>query len=206
MEINVGPASYRDGAWSDFRPKTVVYFEDRPVPDAVETKKNERPCFKNRTFIVKITPGDRLLRVERYASDQDKLEFAAEWKSYKEKHDKPVEGTPLEEWAAITKTMCLEMRAVNIHTVEQLASLSDSVVQKFMGGQMYRQKAQAFLKGQHSEDELKKELDETKKKMAEMQKQIEALTKGAETPAKKPGRPKKVKHGTDSPPVGNSSV
>jgi len=197
MEISVGQASYRSSSWEESKSKTIILFEERPVPDAVATKRDNAPRFKMRTYITKLTPGDRLLKVERYANDQDKIEFPAEWAAFQKKQEVPLQGTPIDAWPPLNRAQVMEMKAVNIFTVEQLADLSDAHVQKFMGGQMFRTKARDFIKASRSMTNT----EDLEKKVKELTEMVEQLKS-----AKKPGRPRKVKDGADTTTGGNGSM
>lgn len=193
MQISVGQASYRDDAWGESKNQTIVYFEDRPVPDGPKSKEQGHPCFKNRTFIIKITPGDRLLRVERPMRDEDKAEFPKQWEAYEKKQANTHTGWLLEQWPILTTIQVMEMKAQNIFTVEQLANISDAHTQKFMGAQIFRQKARDALKMAKDDSyvvNLKERLEKAEATIAEL------------TKPKKGGRPKKVADGANTPATG----
>jgi hypothetical protein len=62
----------------------------------------------------------------------------------------------LEVWPQMTVSMVADLKALKIHTVEQLADMSDSAAQQIMGNFSLRQKAKAFL------DLAKQDADNTK--------------------------------------------
>ena len=53
-------------------------------------------------------------------------------------------GTPIEEWALVSKSEALSLKSINIHTVDQLAAAPD-VALNWLGARDLRTKAQAFL-------------------------------------------------------------
>jgi len=73
-----------------------------------------------------------------------------------------------------------ELKATGITTVEQLAELSDTNAQKFMGSFQLRQKAQAFLEaaaGDAANSKLAAELEKRDVEIAALKAQMEQIIK-----------------------------
>ena len=140
---------------------TIVSFYDREVQDQFKTEQEGRPIFTMKCYIRKITPGDRLIEVDRKATKAEFMRFRAEYEMYLKGTTAPVVGTPLEAWAQITRAQVAEYKALNIFSVEQLAELPDAFGHNIMGFQGWKQKANAFLmaaKGQGEFDRMQTEL------------------------------------------------
>lgn len=78
----------------------------------------------------------------------------------------------------ISRSQAEELAFKNIKTVEQLAGVSDTLLQQFHGGGMLRQKAASFLERMKEEvtvDRLQDELASRDVMLAQMQKQIDEL-------------------------------
>ena len=111
-----------------------------------ESEKQGRPVYKDVPFIKIVVPGDVNNIIERKANDQDKLKFPKAWARFEASEAEGQEGTPLEQWPQMSRSMVKECKYFEIHTVEQLANLSDINVSKMGLGYMdLRNKAKAYL-------------------------------------------------------------
>ena len=165
----------------------LVKFYMHPRYNEAKTKKAGRPIFEELPYIEIMTPGNKDHIVRRPASDMDKNRFAEHWRKFEAKEEQEgVEGTLLEEWPGIRRSQALELKHLNIVTVEQLAAVSDSNAQGVMGISFLKEKANKFL-------ETSKDVA-TQEKLDEMQAKYDALCarmdEEPEAP-KKRGRPKK---------------
>lgn len=196
MEVNVSQAQ-----WSSMQNpgqptmrQTMITFYDREVQNHFKSEQEGRPIFEMKCYIRKIPPGDKLLEIDRKATKQDFIRYPREYEMYQKYATTPVEGTPLEAWAQITRAQVAEYKALNIFTVEQLANLPDGYGHKIMGFQNWKQKAQSFLmasKGQSEFDRLQTELkkrDEEIERMkvnenasAQLMKDLQARLEALET-------------------------
>lgn len=208
MEVNVSNAAWTQQT-NPGQPgvrQTMVSFYDREVQNQFKSEQEGRPIFEMKCYIKKIPPGDKLLEIDRKATKQDFLRYPQQYDMYLKHQTTPVNGTPLEAWAQITRAQVAEYKALNIFTVEQLAELPDGYGHKIMGFQNWKQKAQAFLmaaKGQGEFDRLQTELrkrDEeiermkanenaTADLMKNLQERLEAIEGGKRG---RPGRPRKA--------------
>lgn len=171
-------------------PKTgvLVMFYDREEQDMKRTEAEGRACYKMRTYIRKVVPGDNLVNIDRPLRDSDKYEFPAEWQRYQSKSDK-VEGTPIEQWPILNRAQVAEFKALNINAVEQFLSMPDGHGSKIMGFNMLKQKAREFLHWRQESakvEEIKAKDAEKDAKIADLEARLAAL----EAPRR--GRPRKV--------------
>lgn len=116
----------------------------------------------------------------------DPLRFPNAWARFTKKNEKVKHGWAIEEWGAIPRSFAESLKAMNIHTVEALAELSDSAAHGFMGGLKFRNLAKAALDDQKvlelasaEQERANKATEENrvlKEQMLAMQAQIDALT------------------------------
>lgn len=170
---------------------TVKYGNDESTYPvfSVEAQKDEeasiaegREIFKDVEWITIHFAGDNLKKVSRPATDEDKMRFPRHYEAFKSQGIQLQEGTPLTEWSLVSKAMALNLKSMNIHTVEQLAACSDGNL-GFMGGRELQKKAIAWLenaKGNGAISQLQSENEELKRNLQAMQKQIDALAKKPE--------------------------
>lgn len=154
-----------------------------------ESEKAGRPVFRDVPFIKILVPGDTSNIIERKATKDDELKFPKAWARFKAQESESVEGMPLEQWPQVTRSLLKELKYFEVHTVEQLAGLSDGQIAKLgMGFTEYRNKAKAFLAaaaGTADATAQAAENERLRSQMADLQEQIAALSKP------KVGRPAK---------------
>ena len=122
-----------------------VFYTDA-VHMGAESEAAGRPIYKDVPFVRIMVPGDNTNVIERKAKDEDKRRFPEAWAQYQRGESTGHSGTPLEQWPQITKAQVKEAKYLEVHTVEQLAALSDSQCQRLgMGYLELRTKAKAYL-------------------------------------------------------------
>lgn len=169
-----------------------VEFYDEAAEQRAESRKKGRPVYKDRTLVKIVNPLDMNVVLVRVATDHDKQQYRKAFQAYQnEAKSKNVEGTPLREWPAVTRSQAQDAAFYKVFTVEQVADLSSDLVGDLgEDWENLRKKAQLYLKG--SEDSaaalaLADENEQLKKQIAAMQQA--AHENGAK--ARGPGRPPK---------------
>ena len=179
------------------------FVKDPPDPDPVESKKQGHPVFKHEEMVRIRWVGDNK-RVHDAPADEVSRSFLDEkgnwvglsykerwWRHYeafKAKHATIVDGTPLRELTSLTAAKIAELRALNIHTIEALASLDTTGQKRLgMGALALKQQAQAHLDKMQGESvemrlveqnaALQAQIDQMKAQMADLSKQpVETVT------------------------------
>ena len=125
------------------------YFE--PIKDEDESVKAGRPIFFDREYIKIIPVGDKNTVVCEPVTEEHKQRWPIQYDSFKRQNQQPQEGTPLDQWPPLTKSQVLMFKAANVHTVEQLAAVSDgNLVNLGMGARDLREKAISYIKSADS--------------------------------------------------------
>lgn len=138
------------------------------------SKVSGHPVYQERIFTRIIMPGNRLTVVVHQTKgityetvqDPDSGEYLTNWevmeqqengdqvepekypnawRRFMKKGTRSDQGHPVEEWGTLTRSYAASLKAQNIHTIEALASLSDSMAQNIMGAIKYRDLAKAYL-------------------------------------------------------------
>jgi len=128
-----------------------VEFVKEAVHQPAQSELEGRAVYKDVDFIRIMFPGDRTKTVYRPVNTEwngqvppDHLRFERQWKAYQQQDIQTQDGMPLKEWPPLTKSQVLELNAINIHTLEQLAAMPDTAL-TFMGARALREKAIAWL-------------------------------------------------------------
>ena len=159
-----------------------VEFSTEPVYQGAESIKSGRPIYKETPFITILFPGDKTKKIHRPVNmtpeesapnAPDPERFPKQWAAYRANASQIPDGTPLEQWPPVNRSQVLELKHMSVHTVEQLAGMSDVGVQSLgPGGLELRRLAQSWLKQAQGGEELARVSAELSKR----DDQINALT------------------------------
>lgn len=162
-----GPAS---------RDSVIPRFHIESIPDPVSTAASGRPRFKSEERVQFIMPGSPNQPVFK-VNDEHRQRWPDQYAAFKRGEEMALDGTPLEQWPVLTRTMVLELKAIGLHTVEQCAGMSDTAVQKVgRGGYNLRERAKAYLDDAEAgalTERLNRENDLLNEKNASMQRQLD---------------------------------
>lgn len=154
-----------------------VRFYDKKVIDPVLSAQYGRPMTKLEPYVFIQEPGERdyiddPLRNKAWAPQR----FPRQWAAYKAQQEQAPEGTPIEFMFPQQPHYAENLRQLSIHTVEQMANLSDTGAQNIgIGAFQWRDKAKNYLEiankgvGAHK---LQTALDERDNKIAVMENQM----------------------------------
>lgn len=165
-----------------------VRFYIAPVQDMEETAKQGRPIFRDTKMVEIRVRGDRNNIVVRPVREEDKRRFAGPWKAFESQEALVVDGTPLREWPMMSTSMVEELKYMGFYTVEHLANASDTVVGKFAGLGIWKQKAKAFLElaaGGAPVSKLQKENEDLRSTNEMLKRQLDELSAKVATLAEK---------------------
>lgn len=163
----------------------MVKFFYKNVQNKLETQKQGRPVFREKTYIEIRIAGQRDAQACRPATHQDKQRFAAHFEAFEKRMEPPTEGMPLAEWALISRTQAEELSFLHIKTVEQLATVKDSNMQNFMGGYGLREKAVKWLETSSAET-VDREKEEMRTELAELKAVVAKLLEKPKDPEPEP--------------------
>jgi hypothetical protein len=154
-----------------------VTFEMASHFDGVATRETGRPIFKMEEYIKIVVPGDTTTVIHRPVRPGDMERFPRQYQAFKIGAEQQ-QGYPLSEWPHINRAQVDELAYFKIQTVEQLASVSDTVTQKFVGLNQLREKAKQYLERMNSEAptaKLEAEIKNRDEQLSAQQAQIDAL-------------------------------
>jgi hypothetical protein len=187
--MNATPTSRQS---RNFRPfpgdeKLYVAFSTEAMESPIKTKETGRPVFDDVEMIEIRIPGDDKTIIKNQVSDEYRERFPDEYAAFKSSTTLATTGTPLEHWAALTKSQVASLKFSHIQTVEDVASISDAnLTQLGMGGNELRTKAKAFVAAATDTAFVEKqaaELNEVKAQMKAMQEEFARQLAAATAPA-----------------------
>lgn len=106
-----------------------------------------RPIYEDQVFLRIITGASNGKNIRcRPAVDADKMRWPTQWAQFEAGQTQCGVGLPLSEWAPLSRSQVLELKANQVHTVEQLAEIPDSGLDRLgMGARDLREKAKRFV-------------------------------------------------------------
>ena len=146
MLSNPNPDDFTVGREAEADANLLVKFFHKEREDVDATRKEGRPMYREIEYMEIRIPGKRDAQVCRPATERDKQRFPRHYDMFKQRVAMPNEGTPLSEWPQISRSLAEELSFLQIKTVEQLVSASDTHLSRIHGGLGLKQRAEAFLK------------------------------------------------------------
>jgi hypothetical protein len=157
----------------------LVKFFSLSVRDEGKSRAAGRPIYIDRDHVEIRVLGDRTNFIAREATPADIDRFPRHYQAYKTRTTtKPIEGTPLAEWAVITRAQVDELAYFNVRTVEQLSRIPDNRLGAIFGLAGLKERAKAWLAATgdtRAAEELARKLQERDLKIAELSQQIAGL-------------------------------
>lgn len=156
-----------------------VSFFRKPVEITGESLKAGRAIYREIDYIRIMVPGDKLSIVERPVDSIDERRFASRYEKWKATQQNVIEGTPLSSLPTMNPAKVEEYKFFGVHTVEQLAEVSDNVGGKFPSFQEDKRRAKNFLevaKGNAPIEKMNAELAQRDAQIEELRAQVQALS------------------------------
>lgn len=121
-------------------------FHLQPVLQPEESHQQGRPVYTDELYIRIQIKGQKNQIVDRKVKPIDKTDFPKAWARWTAKDQKVVTtGTPITALPGVGPSLELELEALGVRTVEDMASLSDAGLSNIRGGRILQQRAKAYL-------------------------------------------------------------
>lgn len=163
-----------------------VEFAMEAIQQPFKSEQAGRPIYEDVPHVHILFPGDTTKKVYRpvdmvgnEAKPSDPQRWPQQWAAFQSQSTQVQIGTPLTEWPPVGKSIALNLKGMGVHTVEQLAEVSD-IALTWLGARELRDKAKAWLlastdgaavtKLQHENEDLRADLEMLKKQFADMAK------------------------------------
>ena len=123
---------------------TPVFFLE-PVRNPKKSAEAGRPICDDEERVRLFVAGDPYNQVVHPVDQGMRDRFPQAYQAFKDKREMHIEGTPIRQWALLTPSNIAEFEAIKIFSVEGLAQIPDSTLQKVHGLREWREKAKAWL-------------------------------------------------------------
>ena len=116
------------------------------VQDIVASEQQGRPIFRDEERVEIIMAGNPYSKPVHRVTHEHKERWSKEYEAFRKGEEIALEGTPLEQWPVLKRSMVLELKALGFQTVDQIADMSDHAVQRIpMYGRRLKELAGAFM-------------------------------------------------------------
>lgn len=174
-----------------------VQFYMESVKNEEATLEEGRPIYYDKEYVKIIPVGDKNTVVcrpvdlnGRNGMPPDNVRWPTQYAAFKNQQEQPQEGTPLEQWPPLTKSQVMMFKAANVHTVEQLSSVSDQNLTNLgMGARQFRDAAKSYIENAKSGAipmKAQKEIDDLKAQVEALKNQLQGF--GNTEPKKRKGK------------------
>jgi len=148
--LSNGAFTRTNGAQADNASVYPQFFMD-PVEDIVASEQQGRPIFREEERVKIIMAGNPWSAPVFRVAEEHRQRWPKEYEAFKKGHEIAPDGTPLEQWPVLKKSMVLELKAIGFMTVEQIAAMNDQAIQRIgMGGRRLKDLAAAYLDEAHA--------------------------------------------------------
>jgi hypothetical protein len=159
-----------------------VQFFKHAELNSARTKAEGRKIFEEFVYIRILIPANRLNIIERRVTEDDKTRFARQYTAFLQGAEQLSSGTPLDQIPGLTAAQVLELRALKVDTVEQLAGMADSTAQLLgTGGPDLKRRASLFLARVTGGERLLEENERLKAELAALVNKLAQTPAGTET-------------------------
>lgn len=146
-----------------------VQFYKHAELDSFQTQAQGRKIFNEHVYVRILMPANRLNVIERRATDEDRARFRKQFIAFVQGGEQLASGTPLSELPTISAAQVLELKALKVDTIEQLAGMADTTAQLLgTGGPELKARAVRYLDRAANAEELSSEVRELKAQLAEL--------------------------------------
>jgi len=163
----------------------MVRFERTTRLNPTKSRKEGRPIYESIDVLKVHHPGERDETAVR-VQEHHKYEFPRQWAAFEAGMQVDLTGTPLSLLFPDAPHVVAHMKTLQVHTVEQLAGLTEEGIRRLgMGGREYQQRAQAYVEMAERgapAAAMEEKLRQRDEKIAELEAQVQMLIEAATKP------------------------
>ncbi len=149
------------------------------VENPIASQQAGRPIWNDVEMVEVNFPGNNLTKWVGRVTDEHRERWPEHYRRFKAQEEQRPDGMPIEEWPMVTRAQVRELKALEMHTVEQIAAMSEIAIQRIgMGARDLKQKAQAYLAELDGVSTIRQTIEENerlKTQVAAQQNQINEL-------------------------------
>jgi hypothetical protein len=191
--------NYGQSSMPDYNKGITPVFFVEDVEDPVATEEAGTLRLRQEERVKILTAGDQYSCPVHPVTEDIKRRFADAYRQWKATaQDDYVNGLPLSQWPLASKGFALELRALNLRSVEDLSVASEHTVAKILDGRAWREKAIAWLDANKGAGEAAKyaaaaaraqeEAEQLREQMKDLQNEFRAFMAKAKADVEEAGK------------------
>ena len=149
-----------------------------PVQDELASAREGRPIFREIERVEIFMPGNPYTIPVHNVTDEHRNRWPREYELFRQGMEQTAFGTPIAEWPILNRAQVMELKSIQLQTVEEVAELSDHACQRAMGLTQLRAKARAYLDDAAASaltEQQGVELEAQRTHIASLERQVEEL-------------------------------
>lgn len=147
------------------------FIKQRPSKNKDDVEEDGSPKMVDVEYLEIRVPGKKDPQWAGPAKPIHMQRFSEHYRRFKQRTEAPTEGWPLSEWSGVTDAQVDRLSFINIKTVEQLATASDTHIRELMGGYGLKRSAQEALQDRNSASSLRKENEDMRRRLEALENQ-----------------------------------
>jgi hypothetical protein len=139
----------RESGLSEQYPPVAVAFGMFPQVDKAKSDAAGHDVYVEKEYVRILIPGDKTSDVLQPSNDTYRRRFPKAYEAFKARTNggSGVSGMPIEQWAPVSRSVAMTLRAAHIPTVETLAEVHEGLIDRLpiAAPRELREKARAWL-------------------------------------------------------------
>jgi hypothetical protein len=107
--------------------------------------------FKDVVYVEVMIKGNKNTSFSRPVTEEDKTNWPRAWSAFRNNSPEMTDGNPVSVLPGLGPSQVMNLQALGILSVEDLAEMSDNACDEFMGGLTMRNRAKAYLAAMKAE-------------------------------------------------------
>lgn len=119
-------------------PDTYARFYKHPQPQGDGS-------FKDADYVEIMIKGNKNTSFSKPVDPEDKTNYPKAWEAYQQNHPENFEGNPIQVLPGVGPSQVLNLKAIGIYSVEDVANLGEPGIDNIPGGRTLQKRARAWL-------------------------------------------------------------
>jgi len=175
----VGEDGFNSVDWVAMNKGITPVFRMEGILNERESEAQGRAVYEDKEIVLLYIAGDQFSVHSQPVDGYIKGRFPEQYAHWKRTQEGlHITGTPLKMWPMATPAFIMEMAAINIHSVDDLANVADVYLDKITDGRVWRERAKTWLKAASEgalENKLASENERLRERLSMLERNFSSL-------------------------------